>query len=76
MAEVGIGVLFAIWFIVIYLLVSRFRKRDKQLYGQVSLAPLDSARSIGAPPQSKRFLTTQEMSQHHAPKTGQVGDET
>jgi hypothetical protein len=71
MAELGIGVLFAIWFIVMYLLVSRWRKRDKQLYGPVSLNPLDTAKLLGAQQkQQRRFLTTEAMSQHHARKKG------
>ena len=72
MAELGIGVLFAIWFIVMYLLVSRWRKRDKQLYGPVSLNPLDTAKLLGAQrqQQQRRFLTTEAMSQHHAQKKG------
>ncbi len=70
MAELGIGVLFAIWFIAMYLLIARWRKRDKQLYGAVSLNPLDTAKLLGAQQQQKRYLTTEAMSQHHAQKKG------
>jgi hypothetical protein len=69
MAEVGIGVLFAVWFIAIYLLVSRFRKRGEGWRGPVTLNPLDTAKALEAPGR-KRFLTTREMSEHHAPKAG------
>jgi hypothetical protein len=70
MAEVGIGVLFAIWFIAVYLLVSKLRRRDRPSYGPISLAPLDTTKLLGAPQQQKRFLTTAEMSEHHSPKKG------
>lgn len=71
MAELGIGVLFAIWFIVMYLLVSRWRKRDERLYGRVSLNPLDTTKILGAQQQQqRRFLTTEAMSEHHAQKKG------
>ncbi len=70
MAELGIGVLFAIWFIVMYLLVSRWRKRDERLYGRVSLNPLDTAKILGTQQQPRRFLTTEAMSEHHAQKKG------
>ena len=75
MAEVGIGVLFAIWFIAIYLIVNRLRQRDKRSYGPVSLAPLDTAKQIGAQ-QTKRFLTTAAMSEHHSPKKDQASTES
>lgn len=70
MAELGIGVLFAIWFIVMYLLVSRWRKRDERLYGRVSLNPLDTTKILRAQQQHRRFLTTEAMSEHHAQKKG------
>jgi hypothetical protein len=66
-AEVGIGLLFAIWFIAMYLIVSRLRQRDGRSYGPVSLAPLDTTKLLGAS-QPKRFLTTAAMSEHHSPK--------
>jgi hypothetical protein len=69
MAELGIGVLFAVWFIVVYLLVSRFRKKGENWRGPVTLNPLDTAKALEAQ-QQKRFLTTREMSEHHASKTG------
>lgn len=68
MAEVGIGVLFAIWFIAVYLLVARLRRRGKRPLGPpVSLAPLDTAKLLGAS-EAKRFLTTAALSEHHSPK--------
>lgn len=70
MAELGIGVLFAIWFIVMYLLVSRWRKRSERLYGRVSLNPLDTTKVLCAPQQQNRFLTTKAMSEHHALEKG------
>jgi hypothetical protein len=68
MAEVGIGILFAVWFIVMYLFVSRLRQRSERSYGPISLAPLDTSRSLDAPRQQKRFLTTRELSEHHSAK--------
>ena len=76
MAELGIGVLFAIWFIVMYLLVSRWRKRDERFYGPVSLNPLDTSKILGAQQQQKRFLTTEAMSEHHAQKKGNPSAES
>ena len=78
MAELGIGVLFAIWFIAMYLLVSRWRKRDERYYGPVSLNPLDTSRLLGAQQQQqqKRFLTTEAMSEHHAQKKGNSSAES
>ena len=77
MAELGIGILFAIWFIAMYLLVSRWRKRDKQLYGPVSLNPLDTSKLLGAQQQQqKRFLTAEAMSEHHAQKKGNQSAES
>lgn len=70
MAEVGIGILFALLFILMYLLVSRWRKRDERFYGRVSLNPLDTAKILGAQQQQKRFLTTEAMSEHHVQKRG------
>jgi hypothetical protein len=74
MAEVGIGVLFAIWFIAVYLLVARLRQRGKRSYGLVSLAPLDTAKLLGASP-PKHFLTTAALSEHHSPKKGSQSTE-
>jgi hypothetical protein len=68
MAEVGIGILFAVWFIAMYLLVSRWRRRGERSYGPVSLAPLETTRLLDAPRQ-KRSLTAAELSTHHNPKT-------
>ncbi|MGB7924534.1 MAG: hypothetical protein WCF57_14930 [Pyrinomonadaceae bacterium] len=65
MAEVGIGILFAVWFIAMYLFVSRLRRRGGRSYEPVSLAPLDTSRLLDAP-QRKRALTTGAMSEHHA----------
>lgn len=67
MAEVGIGVLFAIWFIAVYLLVARLRQRGKRPLGPVSLAPLDTGKLMGAA-EAKRFLTTAGLSEHHSQK--------
>jgi hypothetical protein len=75
MAEVGIGVLFAVWFIAMYLFVSRLRRRGERSYGPVSLNPLDTSRSLDAP-QQKRFLTTSAMSEHHASEKGSPSTES
>jgi hypothetical protein len=69
-AEVGIGILFAVWFIAMYLFVSRLRRRGERPYERVSLAPLDTSRLLDAPPEQKRFLTTSAMSEHHASERG------
>jgi hypothetical protein len=76
MVEVGIGILFAVWFIAIYLFVSRLRRRGERAYEPVSLAPLDTSRLLDAPPRQKRFLTTGAMSEHHASEKGSPSRES
>lgn len=70
MAEVGIGILFAVWFIAMYLFVARLRQRGQRSYGPISLAPLDTSRSLDEPRQQPRSLTTGAMSEHHASEKG------
>jgi hypothetical protein len=72
MSEIGIGLLFAFWFVLGYLLVSRVIGRNER--GQIRWRDLlrpssDAATALG----TKRphlFLTTSEMSEHHAQPTG------
>lgn len=76
MAEVGIGILFAVWFIAMYLFVNRLRRRGERSYEPVSLAPLDTSRLLDAPQQQQRFLTTSAMSEHHASGKGSRSGES
>lgn len=68
MVEIGVGLLFALCFITIYLLISRFfgSNKRKPLRGAIALAPLDSAKAIGTN-RPKLFLTTREISERHSP---------
>ena len=76
MAEVGIGILFAVWFIAMYLFVSRLRQRGERSYGPISLAPLDTSRLLDEPRQQKRFLTTRELSEHHSAEKGNPSEKS
>ena len=72
MTEIGIGLLFAFWFVLAYVLVSKLFGSDQ--YGQTRwreiLRPsVDTARSIGAK-KPHLFLSTSEMSQHHSQSKG------
>ncbi|HEV2913352.1 MAG TPA: hypothetical protein VGX92_08555 [Pyrinomonadaceae bacterium] len=68
MTEIGIGLLFAFWFVLAYLLISKLFGPDDQ--GQTRwreiLRPSASAgRSIGAK-KPQLFLSASELSEHHS----------
>jgi hypothetical protein len=68
MTEIGIGLLFAFWFVLGYLLISRLLGSDKsyRLNWRELLRPsAEAARSLGAK-RPHLFLTTSEMSEHHS----------
>ena len=67
MAEIAVGVAFALWFIILFFLISKLfgSSKRKHLSVAVALAPLDTARVLGTN-RPKLFLTTREMSEHHA----------
>jgi hypothetical protein len=72
MSEIGIGLLFAFWFVLGYLLVSRLFGSDKrgQLRWRDLLRPsCDATKALGGK-RPHLFLTTSEMSEHHAQPTG------
>lgn len=68
MSEIGIGVLFAAWFVTIYLLIAKFfgtRKQRGALWRPWSQPNFDAAQlSGGKKPQL--FLTTEALSLHHS----------
>jgi hypothetical protein len=71
MSEIGIGLLFAFWFVLGYLLVSRLLGCDKggQVRWRDILRPsTDGAKALGAK-RPHLFLTTSEMSEHHSQAT-------
>lgn len=68
MAEIGIGVLFAAWFVTFYLLIAKLflpRKQRAALWRHWTQPNFDAAQlSGGKKPQL--FLTTKALSQHHS----------
>jgi hypothetical protein len=68
MSEIGIGLLFAFWFVLAYLLISKLFG-SKQL-GQTRWRDLlrpstDDGRTLGGK-KPHLFLSTSEMSEHHS----------
>ncbi len=68
MTEIATGLLFAFWFVLAYLLISRLFRSNEQ--GQTRWRDLfrpsvDAARSLGAK-KPHLFLKTGEMSEHHS----------
>jgi hypothetical protein len=75
MSEIGIGLLFAFWFVLAYLLISKIFRSKEQ--GQTRWRDLfrpsaDAARSIGAK-KPHLFLTGSELSDHHSQAAGGSG---
>ena len=72
MSEIGIGLLFAFWFVLGYLLVSRLIGRNEcgQIRWRDLLRPSSDAAKALADKRPHLFLTTSEMSEHHAQPTG------
>ena len=68
MAEIGIGVLFAAWFVMAYLIIAKLigpRKQQMAIWRHWTQTPFDVAQlSTGKKPQL--FLTTEALSQHHS----------
>ncbi|HYY58163.1 MAG TPA: hypothetical protein VE842_12590 [Pyrinomonadaceae bacterium] len=66
MTEIGIGLLFAFWFVLAYLLISKLFGPDEQ--GQTRWREIlrpSAAKSIAAK-KPHLFLSTPEMSDHHS----------
>lgn len=68
MAEIGIGVLFAAWFVMAYLIIAKLigpRKQQMAIWRHWTQSSFDAAQlSAGKKPQL--FLTTEALSQHHS----------
>jgi hypothetical protein len=68
MAEIGIGVLFATWFVMAYLIIAKLigpRKQQIAIWRHWTHTPFDAAQlQTGRKPQL--FLTTEALSQHHS----------
>ena len=67
MSEIATGLLFAFWFVLAYLLISRLFRSKEQGHARwrdLFRPSVDAARSIGAP-KPHLFLKTKEMSEHH-----------
>ena len=68
MTEIGIGLLFAFWFVLAYLLVSRLLGTGEQgqtRWREILRPSAHAARQIGAQ-RPHLFLKTGEMSEHHS----------
>ncbi|HEX8774249.1 MAG TPA: hypothetical protein VF735_11615 [Pyrinomonadaceae bacterium] len=68
MSEIGIGLLFAFWFVLAYLLISKLfgAKELGQMRWRELLRPsADDGRLIGGK-RPHLFLSTSEMSEHHS----------
>jgi hypothetical protein len=71
MTEIGIGLLFAFWFVLAYLLISKVFVKDKlgQARWREILRPdASAARSLGAK-KPQLFLNSSELSEHHSRTT-------
>jgi hypothetical protein len=72
MSEIGIGLLFAFWFVLAYLLIARLfgSKQLGQTRWRELLRPsTDDGRTIGGK-KPHLFLSTPEMSEHHSQAKG------
>lgn len=68
MSEIATGLLFAFWFVLAYLLISKlFRSKDSDhaRWRDLFRPSVDAARTIGAK-KPHLFLKTGEMSNHHS----------
>ena len=68
MTEIGIGVLFAAWFVTAYLLIARLagtRKQRAALWRHWSQTAFD-ATELAAGKRPQLFLTTEELRHHHS----------
>jgi hypothetical protein len=73
MTELGVGILFAAWFVTIYLLIAKLiGPRGKQrmaLWRHWPQAQFDGAQLAGGR-KPQLFLTTEALSRHHAETQG------
>ncbi|HEX7999090.1 MAG TPA: hypothetical protein VF528_11935 [Pyrinomonadaceae bacterium] len=73
MIEIGIGVLFAAWFVTLYLLISKLfgpRKQQLAVWRHWTQPTFDAAQMAdGKRPQL--FLTADALSRHHSQPRGQ-----
>jgi hypothetical protein len=73
MTEIGIGLLFAFWFVLAYLLISKLFGTDelglKGRWREILRPSADAGRAIGAK-KPHLFLSTSEMSEHHSRTQG------
>ena len=69
MAEIGIGVLFAAWFVTFYLLVAKLfgprKQRAAALWRHWTQPDFDAAQ-LAAGKKPQLFLTTEALSRHHS----------
>lgn len=73
MVEIGIGVLFAVLFVAAYLLVSRLLgEKGHKRWREIASQPFGS-KVLNAKP-AARFLTTNEMREHHSQPKGSRHD--
>lgn len=73
MVEIGIGVLFAAWFVTIYLLIAKLfgpRKQQLAVWRHWTQPTFDAAQLSGDK-RPQLFLTTEALSQHHSQARGQ-----
>jgi hypothetical protein len=68
MSEIGIGLLFAFWFVLGYLLISKLfgaKELGQTRWRELLRPSADDGRSIGGK-RPHLFLSTTEMSEHHS----------
>jgi hypothetical protein len=68
MTEIGIGLLFAAWFVTAYLLIAKLvgpRKQGAALWRHWTRPHFDPAQLAGGR-KPQLFLTTEALSQHHS----------
>ena len=68
MSEIGIGLLFAFWFVLAYLLISKLfggKELGQTRWRELLRTSADDGRSIGGK-KPHLFLSTPEMSEHHS----------
>jgi hypothetical protein len=72
MSEIGIGLLFAFWFVLAYLLISKLfgsNQLGATRWREILRPSGDDSRSIGAK-KPHLFLSSSEMSEHHSRAKG------
>ena len=74
MTEIGIGLLFAFWFVLAYLLISKLfgaNELGQTRWRELLRTSADDAKSIGGK-KPHLFLSSSELSEHHSQaKSGQ-----